>query len=87
MRVTDKLIQDAKKREKEQRTQWDGEEETYTYFPRMRQGAENQEPGAFGSVLGEGINTRRSVFDEGAVFCRGGGQEGAGMTEGERDIV
>lgn len=68
MRVTDKLIEDAKKREKRQKVQRDEEEETYTYCPRMRQGALNQVPGAFGSVLGEGINTRRSVFDEGALF-------------------
>ena len=86
MRVTDKLIQDAKKREKRKNMQGD-EEETYTYFPRMRQEALNQSPGVFGSAMGEGINTRKSVFDEGAVFRMGDRQEGAGMTEGERDIV
>ena len=56
MRVTDKLIQDAKKREKRKKIQGDEEEETLTYFPRTRQRAVNQEPGAFGSAMGEGIN-------------------------------
>ncbi|MDE6961466.1 MAG: hypothetical protein K2P27_11480 [Lachnospiraceae bacterium] len=87
MRVTDKLIQDAKKREKKRNVQRDDEEETYTYFPRMRREALNQSQGAFGSVLEEGINTRKSVFDESAVFCMGDRKGGAGMTEGERDIV
>ena len=32
MRVTDKLIQDAKKREKRKKIQGDEEEETLTYF-------------------------------------------------------
>lgn len=86
MRVTDKLIQDAKKREKRQKVQWDEEEETYTYFPRIRQSAVNREPGAFGSVMEAGINTRGSVFDETAVFRLGDRKEGTGMTE-ERGIV
>ncbi len=74
MRVTDKLIQDAKKREKRKKIQGD-EEETLTYFPRTRQRAVNQEPGAFGSAMGEGINTRKSVFDDTAVFETGTGQK------------
>lgn len=75
MRVTDRLIQDAKKREKKQRIQREEEEETLTYYPRMRQRAVNQEPGAFDSVMGEGINTRKSVFDDTAVFETGAGQK------------
>lgn len=71
MRVTDKLIQDAKKREKKRIIPGDEEEETLTYCPRMRRGAVNQEPGAFGSAMEKGINTRKSVFDEGAVFKTG----------------
>ena len=51
------------------------EEETLTYFPRTRQRAVNQEPGAFGSAMGEGINTRKSVFDDTAVFETGTGQK------------
>jgi hypothetical protein len=74
MRVTDKLIQDAKKREKRKKIQGD-EEETLTYFPRTRQRAVNQELGAFGSAMGEGINTRKSVFDDTAVFETGTGQK------------
>ena len=76
MRVTDRLIQDAKKREKRRRAPGDEAEETYTYLPRTRQKAVNQEPGAFGSAMREGINTRRSAFDESAVFRTGKGQEG-----------
>ena len=53
MRVTDRLIQDAKKREKRRRAPGDEAEETYTYLPRTRQKAVNQEPGAFGSVMGD----------------------------------
>lgn len=75
MRVTDKLIQDAKKREKRKKIQGDEEEETLTYFPRTRQRAVNQEPGAFGSAMGEGINTRKSVFDDTAVFETGVGRK------------
>ena len=75
MRVTDKLIQDAKKREKRKNIQGDEEEETLTYFSRTRQRAVNQEPGAFGSAMGEGINTRKSVFDDTAVFETGTGQK------------
>lgn len=78
MRVTDRLIQDAKKREKRRRAPGDEAEEAYTYLPRTRQKAVNQEPGAFGSVMGDGINTRGSVFDEGAVFRVGGRQEEQG---------
>ena len=50
MRVTDRLIQDAKKREKRRRAPGDEAEETYTYLPRTRQKAVNQEPGAFGGI-------------------------------------
>lgn len=73
MRVTDKLIQDAKKRDKRRGAPGDSEEETYTYFPRTRQRAVNEEPGAFGTAMREGINTRKSVFDESAVFRIGEG--------------
>ena len=76
MRVTERLIQDAKKREKRRGALREEEEERYTYFPRIHREALNQEPGAFGSAMREGINTRRSAFDESAVFRTGKGQEG-----------
>ncbi len=71
MRVTDKLIADAKRRKDKSRRLPEDEEETYTYRPVERYRAVNAEPGVFGSVMGKGINTRRSVFDDTAVFNTG----------------
>lgn len=68
MRVTDRLIEDAKRKKKKRREEWDEEEETLRYAVRRQMRDVNREPGAFGSEMGEGINTRRSVFDETAVF-------------------
>ncbi len=67
MRVTDRLIEDAKRKKKRQEI-GEMEEETLTYFRRKKKVAVNQEEGVFGSVMGDGINTRKSVFDETAVF-------------------
>lgn len=67
MRVTDRLIEDAKRKKKYQEIR-ETEEETLTYFRRKKRVAVNQEEGVFGSVMGDGINTRKSVFDETAVF-------------------
>lgn len=75
MRVTDKLIHDAKKKREKNRLLPEEEEETFTYRIREKSGAVNQEPGAFGSAMEKGINTRKSVFDEGAVFETGAGQK------------
>ena len=68
MKVTDRLIQDTRKKEKKHRAHLKEEEEICTYRTRVRHEAVNREPGAFGTVLGEGLNTRRNVFDETAVF-------------------
>ena len=70
MRVTDRLIEDAKKKQKQKRKreEWEEEEETYRYAHRKRIRDQNREPGVFGSGMGEGINTSKSVFDEMAVF-------------------
>lgn len=71
MRVTDKLIADAKKREGKNRRLQEEEEETYTYRKAEKYRAVNAEPGSFGSVLEQGINTRKNVFDDTAVFDTG----------------
>ena len=69
MRVTDKLIHDAKKKKEKNRSLPEEEEETFTYRIREKSRSVNTEPGAFGSAMEQGINTRKSIFDETAVFC------------------
>ena len=44
------------------------EEETMTYTSWKRQKPLNQQPGGFNQGKMEGINTRKNIFDETAVF-------------------
>lgn len=67
MRVTDRLIEDAKQKKKQQKT-IETEEETLTYAQKKKRSDINQEMGVFGSVMGDGINTRKSIFDKTAIF-------------------
>lgn len=68
MRVTDRLIEDAKRKEKNRKKVLEEEEETLLYSPRKMVQHLNRESGVFESGMNEGINTRKSVFNETAVF-------------------
>lgn len=70
MRVLERLIQDNEKQKKRKQTygQEEDDEETMTYMYRKRQPFLNENAGVFSGKNLEGINTRKSVFDETAVF-------------------
>ena len=69
MRVTERLIRDKKKKNKKKTALFsEEEEETMTYAPREVKKPLNQQKGAFDQGKFEGINTKKSVFDETAVF-------------------
>ena len=70
MRVLERLVQDNEKRKKKKQAYGREEdaEETMTYMYRKKQPYLNGDTGVFSGKSLEGINTRKSVFDETAVF-------------------
>lgn len=79
MRVLEQIAQDNVKREKKRRSNGQDEaEETFTYAPRLKQPFITDESGAFSKKVFSGINTRKNVFDETAVFSIGKEQDDDG---------
>ena len=75
MRLTDRMIENTKELNKQLKKQNDiqqdvDEDETgMAYAPREMRPFLNEEKGVFDTgVMGEGINTAKSVFDRTAVF-------------------
>lgn len=69
MQLTDRLIRDTGRKNIEKNAlPFEEEEDTMSYASRDRQKPLNQQAGVFHQQKLEGINTRRSVFDETAVF-------------------
>lgn len=69
MQLTERLIRDTSgKMKRKNALPFEEEENTMSYAPRDRQKPLNQQAGVFHQQKMEGINTRRSVFDETAVF-------------------
>lgn len=69
MHLTERLIRDTSgKMKRKNALPFEEEEDTMTYAPRERQKPLNQQAGVFQQQKLGGINTRRSVFDETAVF-------------------
>jgi len=69
MRVTERLIRDTNQKNKRKAAPpSEEEEETTTYALQKRQVPLNHQKGVFHQGTFEGINTKKSVFDETAVF-------------------
>lgn len=72
MQLTERLFRDTGRKMKGKNVQpLDEEEDTMSYASRDRQKPLNQQAGVFHQQKLEGINTRKSVFDETAVFITG----------------
>ena len=68
MRVTEQLIRHRNEKKRKESSAVSEEEETMTYSSWKRQKPLNQQPGGFNQGKMEGINTRKNIFDETAVF-------------------
>ena len=68
MRVTEQLIRHRNEKKRKESSAVSEEEETMTYTSLKRQKPLNQQPGGFNQGKMEGINTRKNIFDETAVF-------------------
>lgn len=68
MRVTEQLIRHRNEKKRKESSAVFEEEETMTYTSWKRQKPLNQQPGGFNQGKMEGINTRKNIFDETAVF-------------------
>ena len=68
MRVTEQLIRHRNEKKRKESSAVSEEEETMTYTSWKRQKPLNQQPGGFNHGKMEGINTRKNIFDETAVF-------------------
>ncbi|MCI8727627.1 MAG: hypothetical protein HFG66_16245 [Hungatella sp.] len=68
MRVTEQLIRHRNEKKRKESSAVSEEEETMTYTSWKRQKPLNQQPGGFNQGKMEGINTRKNIFDETAVF-------------------
>ena len=68
MRVTEQLIRHRNEKKRKESSAVSEEEETMTYPSWKRQKPLNQQPGGFNQGKMEGINTRKNIFDETAVF-------------------
>lgn len=68
MRVTEQLIRHRNEKKRKESSAVSEEEETMTYTLWKRQKPLNQQPGGFNQGKMEGINTRKNIFDETAVF-------------------
>lgn len=69
MQLTERLIRDTSGKMKRKNAQpFEEEENTVSYASRDRQKPLNRQTGVFHQQKLEGINTRRSIFDETAVF-------------------
>ena len=68
MRVTEQLIRHRNEKKRKESSAVSEEEETITYTSWKRQKPLNQQPGGFNQGKMEGINTRKNIFDETAVF-------------------
>ncbi|MCC8140629.1 MAG: hypothetical protein LIO67_10110 [Lachnospiraceae bacterium] len=65
MRVTDKLIEDAKKRARQPEPE---DEDMDEYMERTRRSYLNEDKGVFDRTPFDGFNSAGSVFDRTAVF-------------------
>ncbi|MCD8249231.1 MAG: hypothetical protein LUC60_05190 [Lachnospiraceae bacterium] len=68
MRVTDRLIEDAKKRARKPEPE---DEEMDEYMERRRQSYLNENKGVFGDGAFDDFNIQKSVFDRTAIFRMG----------------
>ena len=68
MRVTEQLLRHRNEKKRKESSAVSEEEDTMTYTSWKRQKPLNQQPGGFNQGKMEGINTRKNIFDETAVF-------------------
>ncbi|MCC8163858.1 MAG: hypothetical protein LIO86_12010 [Lachnospiraceae bacterium] len=73
MRVTDRLIEDAKKRARKPEPE---DEEMDEYMERRRQPYLNEKKAVFDDDTFGGFNTQKSVFDRTAIFRTGERDDG-----------
>uniref|UniRef100_UPI004057A8F5 hypothetical protein n=1 Tax=Agathobacter sp. TaxID=2021311 RepID=UPI004057A8F5 len=69
MQITERLIRNTNEQNKKKKQNLEeNEEETLTYLKKQLQISINGDKGVFGQQVFEGINTRKSVFDQNALF-------------------
>ncbi|MDD7147359.1 MAG: hypothetical protein SOY45_03390 [Lachnospiraceae bacterium] len=71
MRLDERLEQEKRKKQMEQRRRNLEDEETMDYLKRTRSASINEKGAVFESKLEQGINSDMSVFDKQALFFRG----------------
>ena len=71
MRLDERLEQEKRKKQMEQRRRNLEDEETMDYLKRTRSASINEVKDVFASKLEQGINSDMSVFDKQALFLRG----------------
>ena len=71
MRLDERLEQEKRKKQTEQRRRNLEDEETMDYLKRTRSASINEVKDVFASKLEQGINSDMSVFDKQALFFRG----------------
>lgn len=71
MRLDERLEQEKRKKQMEQRRRYLEDEETMDYLKRTRSASINEVKDVFASKLEQGINSDMSVFDKQALFFRG----------------
>lgn len=71
MRLDERLEQEKRKKQMEQRRRNLEDEETMDYLKRTRSASINEVKDVFASKLEQGINSDMSVFDKQALFFRG----------------
>ena len=71
MRLDERLEQEKRKKQMEQRRRYLEDEETMDYLKRTRSASINEVKDVFDSKLEQGINSDMSVFDKQALFFRG----------------
>lgn len=71
MRLDERLEQEKRKKQMEQRRRNLEDEETMDYLKRTRSASINEEESVFASKLEQGLNSDMSVFDKQALFFRG----------------
>ena len=71
MRLDERLEQEKRKKQMEQRRRNLEDEETMDYLKRTRSASINEVKDVFDSKLEQGINSDMSVFDKQALFFRG----------------
>ena len=71
MRLDERLEQEKRKKQMEQRRRNLEDEETMDYLKRTRSASINEVKDVFASKLEQGMNSDMSVFDKQALFFRG----------------